>query len=122
MTIPHDPETPMSPDAPMTAAQSREEHAIARAVLKAIPRHSRRTVGELLHVSKFHMHWLARKHCEGRKLLSDWDVEILVNRKRKPGKAAKPDHFRKQHRSVARVAATLQAQLEDMIDDQEAKP
>ena len=93
----------------MSRKVSKHEMAVAHEVLRAIPRHTRREVGLQLHISKAQIHLLVNQLLGGRKLLSDWDVEILKDRKTKPGPEATV--FRKK---VAQQARELQAEFERM--------
>ena len=72
------------------AAMKASEGALAREVLRITPRHTRREAAVTLAISIPRIHALCRQLLQGRRLLSDWDIEILGDRHRKPGRVPAP--------------------------------
>ena len=95
-------------------------NSVAVEVLRATPRHTRKQAARMLHVTHWHMHRLAREKCKGAHLLSDWDVEVLADRKTKRGPKRGPQRKRGPRGSPVRsltLAKTLKANLNTMIQE-----
>ena len=59
--------------------------------LATVPRHPRAAVQTMLGVSRQHMARLAHLFCQGRRLLSDRDVDRLTARRTRPARGPPTD-------------------------------
>lgn len=101
------------------------EHAIALAVLHAVPRHTRKVAAGLLGLSVWRVHRLARQKLGGARLLSDNDVELLRGRRTRQNQPRKPKPAARRGRGrpvgVAALARRLKADFDEMIGEMAAR-
>ena len=107
------------------------EGALAREVLRITPRHTRREAAVTLTISIPRIHALCRQLLQDRRLLSDWDIEILGDRHRKPGRVPTSKLVRywgrgfvsqkkggKRHpRMVQQLSTKLRKNFDAMLDE-----